>query len=238
MPDIFNKHNFYVPRPEGVSVCNLYDYIIPHGKPVVIVGTAASGSGFYEKIPPEAYTIALNGAIKIEGVRWDAWCVADYEVTGLDYFKEHEQDFKGVYLFNRDIMHKTWAYTYARDRILHYVPQVISERYFRREKIFAGAGVAGIALHIAFNNGYSPDLGLDARFLGVELRGNAYIDGVSDKHKPGKDWACLENMQTLVNWLLKIEGVSIASYSETAIDIPRVGVDFTIDEPEGGEDVE
>ena len=149
------------------------DFDLKLPKTVYLVGSGPSVLQNYERIPDEAYTIALNGAVQLPALKSDLWfahCQRNFE---QDWWEETYKNYQGTKFFGSFITEAGYP----------------SEYYFNFHEdllkfgVRTGITVAGIAFQMA--------LLLGARNIivtGLDMGGETRYDGVPNPKNSPEKW--------------------------------------------------
>jgi len=206
---------------------------------LTIVGSAASAKGLFWRVPKDSYKVALNIAVMIPDLEFDAWLCVDHLIPLKPWFPDACKRFKGQKIFRWQApseMAKKIEELKAEGKEIHYsikinagvfpvsdeILQMFCLQSLRNKSIECvkgefrnGGTVAGFALQLAWY------LGVKKIFLiGVEMKGNAYaVDGDSNPHHfENEVWEERVFLQNLIN-TMKADGVEICTLSPTTLDI-------------------
>jgi hypothetical protein len=202
---------------------------MPHD--VYIVATGPNGKDYYDKIPPDAYVIAVNKAIMLDPtVPKSLWMCEDSTLPDQEWFQN------------------AYAYYSQRDYCVEDlsrnpydpVPVFVDKpNYPAAPFIFPHTGFLGSTLNPNHSLQWGQTWGgctiacratqiaclLGARriiLVGVDMFGDQYYDGttVDEKYADRKDnpWVQKDGFEKLIDWIRENMGIDVVSLSETALE--------------------
>lgn len=190
---------------------------------IQIVAPGANGRDYYDQLDPECFTIIVNKACEIPGIRRDLWMVADPTpyyalVRGhTNWFSEGLKTCEHIGCFNS----QTMLEYFDKVKYTHEWAGEIFDTFIEPMKnyIRGGLTITGMALQLAYWLGAK-----EIVLCGVDLSGNKYFDetdrGVDAQHHTA--WGrVLPLFQELVDWV-QAHGVKVYSLSETALNVERI----------------
>jgi len=190
---------------------------------IQIVAPGINGKNHYDHLDPECFTIIVNKACEIPGIRRDLWMVADptpYHalVRGyIDWFAEGLKTCESIGCFNS----LTMLEYFDKVKYTHEWAGEIFDEFIEPMKnhIRGGLTISGMAVQMAYWLGAK-----DIVLCGVDLSGMYYFDGsergTAAQHHTA--WVrILPLFQQLVDWV-QARGVKVYSLSETALNVERI----------------
>ena len=185
-----------------------------------VVAPGANGRQHYHRLDPDCFTIVVNKAVEIPGIRKDLWLVADsnahvYKDAQCGWFKYGLDNHYDIACFDSGFLLRNYPD----------VPQTFEcGPLYSLEHVMplpgclrGGCTISSQAIQAAFWFGAR-----HIRLIGVDMQFNRYFDGSStgvDKRDKATWGWCNPAMQNMINWLIEDKGIRITTLSETALDV-------------------
>jgi len=184
--------------------------IIP--ETVYILATGPNGKPFYDKIPQDAFVIAVNQGIMIRPSS-NIWMVFDYRASQKDWWNT-AMTYNVPRLFSRSVITRyPCEYTFIASPSVSVADSMLIPKILR-----GGATIAGCAVQAAYYGGAKEII-----LCGIDMSGDTYYDGSLNKniHFRGDGQKVWVNTQAFSGLLqsIKNKGTSIKSLSPTFLDV-------------------
>lgn len=178
---------------------------------VYVVATGKESPEVYALIPPDAFVIAVNGAIEIPlPVVPAIWLLADPKSADTDYCKAGmELVQEGKYPLSPDKI-KANTHTIPLVEVNHILPKYpfckatfkiapsISAAFTKETCFRNAATTSGIAVQLCYLKGVRRVI-----TIGVHLSGNEYWDGLNNEN-PDKDNSVWKSSKDYWNWMIHV----------------------------------
>lgn len=191
---------------------------------VCIVGSGPSAAHAAGRRPAGAFTIALNKALLLPGLRPDLWLMNQLTSDSVTYYHAAAAAQPHVpRLFRLSTALATAAAHTGRDDCFWFLARQSSGEELRADRdlppgrlVRSGGTVAGCALQIAFELGAREIL-----LCGIDMHGSRYWDGTTNARdpKPGA-WRHAATVDRLIAHLSAHYGGVVRTLGDTALQTP------------------
>ena len=197
-----------------VTPPNICDRLDDFGHPVrvYVVGCGINGKPFLDKLPTDAFTIAVN-SLAAHPRAWSIHIVCDRRSVKRPWWKRAIPDgTKTCHLF--DLVDKGRRTDY---QFVHGFKLRVNDNPIQVGCLPGGATIIGCALCLAYF--LDPER---ITLVGCDLYGKAHWDGqvASFNHRAGRWWEA-DRIQWLINNIMA-RGVTVDSLSKTILQVPVV----------------
>lgn len=205
-----------------INILEMKD-LIDIGKTVCVVATGPNGADRYQYIPPNAFIIAVNGAIDIPDIEADLWMCVDLNVRKEQWFWDNLPG-------SRDIAVFSYSLGMAMDDeiaprwFVKQGPQLEeSDPEIHSNDIRTAVSVTGSAMQLAYN--------LGAKYIsiiGADFSGAQYWNGTTarDAVNNDKNWTPAKyKLDRMIEWMIDRD-ISLESLSPTKLKIPQFTYDW------------
>lgn len=209
-------NNIY--QPLNPNAIDFFKTDLVNGMPerVYILATGPNGKEYHDKIPDNAYVIAVNQGIMIRP-NCNLWMVFDHRCLSKPWWAEAVTINGPKRLFSRQPIRMVLCdYTFIT------TPSLVGKPpdELRRGVLRGGATIAGSAVQAAYYGGAKV-----ITMIGVDMSGLQYYDGSYNNSVTvrGRDqeWVNLQAFNNMVAHIQK-NGVIVNSLSKTAISVEQV----------------
>lgn len=194
-----------------ISPCDIFEVIkdIKLTERVFIVGSGPNGAEYYDKIPYDCDTIALNTTVIYPRI-WSWWMAHDTKMVCYGWWRKFEVPKQTNILFGRILYDKPTArrydvkYTYFHKKP-HDVPK---QKYregagtnFQEGMLYGYTTVANAAMQFAYFAGCR-----DIVLCGIDLKNRDHFDGfVNPNRRFNGVWKVAFNVQQTCDFLINVK---------------------------------
>lgn len=219
-----SRHTVHCTPPDPKDFKPVFEagLVLPQG--VCIVGSGPSAVQAMARRPTGMFTIALNKAVLLPGLRPDLWLMNQLTSDSLGYYREAAAAHPQVpRLFRLSTALATAQEHTGRDDCFWFLARQSPTEELRADGdlppgplVRSGGTVAGCALQIAF--------ALGAREIllgGIDMHGDTYWDGTTNPRdpKPGV-WRHAAILDRLIAHLCRSYGGEVLTLGDTALRSP------------------
>ena len=192
---------------------------------VYILGSGPNAVGVLNKIPEDAFIVAVNRGAEIPKIfttkfEIAVWVVADFQTINRPYFYPLFSSFEGICVFSErvisqlnlcDITHFDKLYSYKLDtRGLLKEEFIPTAREFRKD-----CTVAGVALWITFLAGCK-----EVILVGIDMGGDSdFVDKLPPDPRHGNEWRYRRLLDSQIIYQQK-RGQAVYTLSKTNLNNP------------------
>jgi len=193
---------------------------------VFIVGSGPNGLEYYDKIPFDCDTIALNTTVTYPRI-WNWWMAHDTQMVRYGWWKDFEVPKETNILFGRMLYDKPAARRYnVKYTFQHKKPQdnIPKKKYregvgtnFQEGMLYGYTTIANAAMQFAYFAGCR-----DIVLCGVDMKGGNHFDGfVNINPKFSGIWKVVFNVQQTCDYLVNVKSTKVSTLSDTALKLDR-----------------
>jgi len=195
---------------------------------VYVLGSGPNGIPHYESIPRDAFVIAVNQAIEIQGINKSIWLCADGMLPEKEWFQRNAKELLAANnpledvtlptpVFSEGVLLNSYPevpYHFMHGRTLVKQPWGCEEGVLR-----GGATIGSQAVQLAYLLGCRNII-----LCGIDMHGEKYFNGSDTDNvqtMKSKTWAAATWFNILIKWLRENSCI-IESVSKTKLNIRRM----------------